>query len=1785
MGKKIVAVMRVIGLILLSSSVIFGAQTTYTPALSNYCVQPPFLSGYVPPQVLFTLGKDHKFFYPAYNDVSDIDGDGKLDAGYRHAIVYKGYFDPNKCYDYTVSTGKNVFVPTSITATRYCDGTKWSGNFLNWLTMSRADIVKKVLYGGLRTRDTSAGIGETYLSGEGIPQDGHAWGKEYVGSDITSLVPTSQSVVDGHRALFCVVHNGADNDDFKLSSNATPIAQLRMLPDMGAAVFAPYAALNSNTGLRIWNWVNVEMGAATSKNICADFGIDTNGDGTVNNVANFPVKKYEVTVKVCDVNVGVEDNCKTYGSNTKPRGLMQMYGESSSTQKICSKDMSTPCSSNTNCVSNGECVDNTNMYFGLMAGSYKNPKAGGYLRKNLWGIANETVASTGLLQTSDPDQKGLIMKSVEALKCPAGTGYYPLSSHWGNPIGEIMFESMRYLAGKVTPTSDYITGITSTSDAGLYASKPDWDNPSQLFPSCSIPFVLLFSDVYNSFDGDQIPGSNFSSFSSSGNLTDFDAKTLGNAISTNESKTDAIVGVSGTTAGANTDGMCTAKTINGFGEIKGICPAEADLEGTYYPAAVALYGSTKMKTKENKANVLTYVVAFNSNIPEFVLNANGKSVTVIPMAKALADGSGVAEWSCTTGNFNFGIDATRGLTITPKNAVGKCPTMAIVTVYVLDHKYDANDKLTFVKFKVASDTLNGSSDYDMDGVAEYTLCAGPAANGCNDNAVGADQVRVTVTAQSSSAGTNFAHGYVIAGTGTTTDGVYLPVRKYYTNGDTTCGSGTLMWGAANLCLLPLTKTKTFNASTNNPGLLKNPLWYTAKYGGFKDYDGDGLPYTDSTCSLPINDAGRNAKCNEWSSKVPGVPDNYFEVSNPSQLEQRLRDALDAILARVASGTAASILNNSEGSGASLLQAVFYPKKDFDNNTSAYWIGELHNMWYYIDPFLNNTSIREDTNLSDSSDAYKLTLTKDRIAKFDFDAAQNKTVVNLFNDANGDGIPDTTAPVATVDSDDVKSLWKAGRKLWARTLSADTRLIYTHTDITTSGFDDATSRLTPLGYLKPVSPSKVGTSNVATLTGTSTSTASTTQFLSLMNLNGTDATKVINYIHGTDQAGYLGRKVQINACNVSGSGCQTSDSNYLREWKLGDIVSSTPKLVSSVALNNYHKDSPFGYADTSYKAFIGTSTYTSRGMAFVGANDGMLHAFRLGTLQESTSTRSSTKAQFNDSSTGTLATSSSDLGREEWAFVPKQVLPYLQYVADAGHSSCHIFTVDKSPSIADVSIAKPSDCSATNYWDCPKDTTAGTNWRTILVGGMGFGGAAKWNGNGSFTAPGDSVKTPVKVPTTSPVTTANAATGVGYSSYFALDVTDPTTPKYLWEFPGSTSAVEQLGYSTTGPAIVHISSHTDSANSSGLRQRAVDNSKNGRWFAVFASGPTGPIDTVTSTFKGQSDQKLSIFVVDLADGSLVRTITAFDDGSTWPLNAFAGTLTTSWIDTDRATPSSIGWYSDDAIYIGYTYKHTDGTWTKGGVVRIATEENTDPSNWKVSKLIDGVGPITTSVSKLQDRKNHNLWIYFGTGRYFYKGDDTTNTQTLYGIKDPCYTSGIVNATATHMAVRQDSINPYCTTTVSGTLVDQSGSASTAPSQTISTSAPGWKVNLSSAASGFSPERVITDPLASTAGAVFFTTFTPSNDVCTFGGNTYIWALDYKSGAAPPTRAMMGKALLQVSTGAFKELSLADAFKNPTNKGFDGRRISTAITGVPPTSQGLSIVTNPPPVKKFLHVREK
>lgn len=127
----------------------------------------------------------------------------------------------------------------------------------------------------------------------------------------------------------------------------------------------------------------------------------------------------------------------------------------------------------------------------------------------------------------------------------------------------------------------------------------------------------------------------------------------------------------------------------------------------------------------------------------------------------------------------------------------------------------------------------------------------------------------------------------------------------------------------------------------------------------------------------------------------------------------------------------------------------------------------------------------------------------------------------------------------------------------------------------------------------------------------------------------------------------------------------SELPYYRERssKLGDIAGSAPVYVKKPSMQ---------YDDSGYAEFQ-ASNAGRRGVVYVGANDGMLHAF------DSTN------------------------GEELWAFVPNAVFDNLYRLADKNYESNHRFFVNASPKVGDIQV--------------------GGVWRTILVFGLGAGGKA------------------------------------------------------------------------------------------------------------------------------------------------------------------------------------------------------------------------------------------------------------------------------------------------------------------------------------------------------------------------------------------------------------------------------------------------------------------------------
>jgi type IV pilus assembly protein PilY1 len=118
----------------------------------------------------------------------------------------------------------------------------------------------------------------------------------------------------------------------------------------------------------------------------------------------------------------------------------------------------------------------------------------------------------------------------------------------------------------------------------------------------------------------------------------------------------------------------------------------------------------------------------------------------------------------------------------------------------------------------------------------------------------------------------------------------------------------------------------------------------------------------------------------------------------------------------------------------------------------------------------------------------------------------------------------------------------------------------------------------------------------------------------------------------------------------------------RAHLLGDIVDSAPLYVAGASGN---------FSSTSYTSFV-ASVASRTPVVYVGANDGMLHAFSAAT------------------------------GGELFAYIPRGVFSNLQKLTGRYYAGMHQFYVDGSPTAGDVNFSN------------------GT-WHTLLAGGEGAGG--------------------------------------------------------------------------------------------------------------------------------------------------------------------------------------------------------------------------------------------------------------------------------------------------------------------------------------------------------------------------------------------------------------------------------------------------------------------------------
>lgn len=1254
-----------------------GFQAQAAGGANNPAQSPLFVSSSATPLNMLVMGRDHKLYYEAYNDASDLNGDGIIDAGYKGhltaaegGIDYFGYFNSNVCYAYTDGT----FVPTALATNKRCSS-QWSGDYLNYLTTSRMDALRKVLYGGYRVNDSES---KTLLQGAYIPRDAHAWGKEYNPNgdnfNISDYTPLSQPA-SGFRHMFAVVSKTQDtgipqlrvltNTSFRVwnwVSKERPVAMDECIGSTGATVsctsggssaagwsVVPPGVLSnvmvttwkgtnspgklsemnslfsnhkndelcgSGTGLQILKSAN---GNPFKANGCTDdnyhslitatlippatgnytFAVDgddavdvsigstlvaswygghgaNNSDNELNKHSGsisliggqtYTVKfrheertggdswglywklpggepstltDYNVRVEVCPLGAATlrDETCKVYGSGSvKPTGILHDFGETNK------------------------------MYFGLLSGSYGKNMSGGTLRANMGSFTRELDPFTGQFCSSDtsycsniinnplPQRNGIIATinkfriydfnySNNVYGCGFITGA-PMTQDskcymWGNPIGEMMYETLRYFSGASGPTSTY--DYSGGPDATLGLAKPNWVSPYSKSggnnPACAIPAMTVISDINPSYDY-KLPGANTSwqadnsAVSNAGDPTSIqglNVTTETNAIGNAEGLEDKSIFI-GESNGASDDAP-TAKVVKKLSTVRGLAPEEPSKQGTYYSAGVARFAAQNAIGGDRKLQ--TYSVALASPLPQIDFPVGNNRITLVPFAKTVGGG----------GSFN--------------------PTNQIVDFYVQkiantdpegsDLDTNINGGRPYAEFRINYEDVEQGADHDMDAIALYTLSVNPN-----------NELKIDLFSEYAAGGAKQHMGYVISGTGSATDGIYLEICDLRTggtnNGDrASCEAQTRYnlntppgrpagWCVTNSsnseCAgLPPTATRTFTASNNanSAELLKSPLWYAAKYG------------------MPDRD----------TSTIQGDPDNYFLVTNALTLKEQLTKAFNNLEQSNNSVTSPAI--SVAGNEAS--DDLYIYRTDYKINT---WSGDL------IKEEFDRTT---GTRTREWSASAKMT-----------SAGRNIRMAN----ADGSGLQDLT---------------------WGNLNSRETR-----------------NNAGTLVNLQAALATDIATGTAAPIeSGNNLSTA-----------NNALGESRLNFVKGQENAKFRPR-----------------------DSLLGDIINSNPVVVGGAQYLAYLADSIEPSA--SYSTFVEAQRSRNKRI-YIGANDGMLHAF-------------------------------DDNGNEQFAFVPTAVIPELYRLTDPSFNEeggAHKFYVDGTPVVRDVFI--------------------NNQWRTILVGTLRGGGRA------------------------------------------------------------------------------------------------------------------------------------------------------------------------------------------------------------------------------------------------------------------------------------------------------------------------------------------------------------------------------------------------------------------------------------------------------------------------------
>ena len=283
------------------------------------------------------------------------------------------------------------------------------------------------------------------------------------------------------------------------------------------------------------------------------------------------------------------------------------------------------------------------------------------------------------------------------------------------------------------------------------------------------------------------------------------------------------------------------------------------------------------------------------------------------------------------------------------------------------------------------------------------------------------------------------------------------------------------------------------------------------------------------------------------------------------------------------------------------------------------------------------------------------------------------------------------------------------------------------------------------------------------------------------------------------------------------------------YVLGDIFHSDPTLISADALaGDWLQLSDPQITSLDYQQYL-NAVYNRPQIVVAGANDGMIHAFYAGGYEGGATINAAGNYVPDGNAEFDYGT-----GQEVWAFIPKDLLPKLQYMYDpalvqtsttgqywttegiyTATSTTHVYYVDASPFVRDVYLPGVPN-------GLPGLSGNAAYWHTIMIIGERLGG----------------------------------------TYYICLDITNTLHPKFMWEFTTNDMAFTFGEVAPNPPPIGPVWLNYDPATDAPVSPPEL------RW-VVLLNGGWDP--GILSPVRGNA-----FYMLDIATGKLVWKYDSTDD---------------------------------------------------------------------------------------------------------------------------------------------------------------------------------------------------------------------------------------------------------------------------------------------------------------------